>query len=143
VHSGFANSRAAKAVLEAVARALAVPKEELPVVPRTRNAAPGTAPTIELLKVLLKMKCEAHGVAPKLIASSEDIEAIAADDNAEVPALSGWRRDVFGDDALGLKHGEIGLAMRNGALALMTLKPRRREPEPQKRAPVAAAAKTH
>ncbi len=143
VPSGFANSRSAKGLLEAVARALAVPKDELPIAPRARSAPPGAAPTIELLKVLLKMKCEAHGVAPKLVASSEDLEAIAADDNAEVPALSGWRRDLFGADALALKHGELGLSVHDGALALMTLKPKRREPEPQKRAPNATPAKTH
>lgn len=142
VPKGFATSRAAKGLLEAVARALAVPKDALPQLPRAKSAPPGAQPTIELLKVLLKIKCEAHGVAPKLVASSEDLEAIAADDNADVPALSGWRRDVFGADALALKHGELGLAVRNGALALMTLR-RRREPEPHKRPPHTAPAKAH
>ncbi len=142
VPSGFSNSRAAKPLLEAVARGLALPKDSLPIPPRTRHSAPGAAPTVELLKVLLKVKCEENGVAAKLVATSEDIEAIAADDEADVPALSGWRRDLFGADALALKHGEIGLAMKNGALALITLKPRRREQDTQaqKRGPAPAKA---
>jgi ribonuclease D len=66
-------------------------------------------PSMELLKVLLKLKCDSHKVAQKLIASSSDIEAIAADDQANVRALRGWRREVFGEDALRLKRGEIAL----------------------------------
>jgi ribonuclease D len=67
-----------------------------------------------LLKVLLKMTCEAEGVAAKIIASVDDLEAIAENDEADVPALSGWRRDLFGDRALALKHGKLALAMRGG-----------------------------
>ena len=63
----------------------------------------------ELLKVLLKLKCDTHKVAQKLIASSSDIEAIAANDDADVRALHGWRHEVFGADAIRLKHGKIAL----------------------------------
>lgn len=66
-------------------------------------------PSVELLKVLLKLRCDTHKVAQKLIASSSDIEELAADDKADVPALHGWRREVFGEDALRLKRGEIAL----------------------------------
>jgi len=62
--------------------------------------------------VLLKIQCEQHGVAQKLIASSSDLDQIAADDNADVPALSGWRREIFGTAALELKHGRIALTIR-------------------------------
>jgi ribonuclease D len=55
------------------------------------------------------MKCDEHGVAQKLVAGTADIEAIAADDAADVPALSGWRRELFGEDALRLKHGRLAL----------------------------------
>jgi ribonuclease D len=78
------------------------PPEELP------NGA-DAGPSIELLKVLLKLKCDEHKVAQKLIASSSEIEAIAVDDNAAVRTLNGWRRDVYGADAIRLKHGEIAL----------------------------------
>ena len=66
---------------------------------------------IELLRVLLKMRCEDHDVAEKLVASADDLELIAADDGAEVPALHGWRREIFGADALALKHGRLALTV--------------------------------
>jgi ribonuclease D len=80
----------------------------------------GRAPVVELLRVLLKLKCESHGVAQKLVASSSDLDLIAADDTADVPALSGWRRDLFGEDALALKHGRLALTM-NGDGSEVTL----------------------
>ena len=74
----------------------------------------GLGPTVELLKVLLKARAEEHGVAQKLIATVADLEQVAADDKAEVPVLHGWRRQVFGEAALDLKHGQLGLAVENG-----------------------------
>jgi len=71
--------------------------------------------------VLLKLKCDSHGVAQKLIANSEDIEAIAADDNADVPALHGWRRDIFGDDALALKQGRLALTAKGTRIKVVAL----------------------
>ena len=76
--------------------------------PRGRSCVRNGA-VLDLLKVLLKAVAEAERVAPKIIASSDDLEAIASDDEAEVPALQGWRREVFGDKALALKSGELGL----------------------------------
>jgi ribonuclease D len=67
--------------------------------------------TIELLKVLLRMTAERHGVAAKVIATVDDLDRIAADDEADVPALKGWRRELFGDKALALKHGRLALAV--------------------------------
>jgi ribonuclease D len=75
----------------------------------------------DMLKVLLKLKCDSEGVAPKLIASSREVELIAADDNADVPALHGWRREIFGEDALKLKHGRLGLVIRDQQLALIDM----------------------
>jgi ribonuclease D len=75
----------------------------------------------DMLKVLLKLKCDLEGVAPKLIASSREVELIAADDNADVPALHGWRREIFGADALKLKHGRLGLVIRDQKLALIDM----------------------
>ena len=82
---------------------------DYPKPPRQGADTTDNGPSVELLKVLLKLKCDAHKVAQKLIASSSDIEEIAADDNADVPALHGWRYEVFGEDALRLKHGELAL----------------------------------
>ena len=76
---------------------------------------------MELLKVLLKTKSEAHGVAQKLIANSADLEMIAADDQADVPALHGWRRELFGEDALALKRGELALTAGKNQVALVKL----------------------
>ena len=75
--------------------------------------ANGTA-TVELLKVLLRMTAERHGVAAKVIATVDDLDRIAADDAADVPALKGWRRDLFGEKALALKQGRLALAVDNG-----------------------------
>jgi ribonuclease D len=73
----------------------------------------------ELLKVLLKMVAEEQGVAARIVASSEDLERIAADDRADVPALRGWRRQLFGEQALALKRGELALSMtRRGVVAV-------------------------
>ena len=65
------------------------------------------------------MKCEDHEVAQKLVANTADLDAIAADDNAPVPALSGWRLEVFGQDALALKRGELALAVVGRKLRLV------------------------
>jgi ribonuclease D len=69
---------------------------------------------VELLKVLLRMTAERHGVAAKVIATVDDLDRIAADDTADVPALSGWRRELFGNKALALKHGRLSLAIEKG-----------------------------
>jgi ribonuclease D len=113
IPSGFERSRAGGEILAAVERGLARDAKTLPV--NERNGRKNFNPaTVELLKVLLKMTCEAEGVAAKIIASVDDLEAIAENDEAEVPALSGWRRDLFGERALALKHGKLALAMRAG-----------------------------
>jgi ribonuclease D len=119
VPRGFERSRAADDILAAVRRALDLPKEKLPKVPRHRPAPNGSGAAVDLLKVLLKMISEEHGVASKVIATVDDLEAIAADDNADVAALHGWRRDLFGETALKLKRGEIALAVKaNQVVAL-------------------------
>ena len=76
---------------------------------------------MELLKVLLRFEADRHQVAPRLIASAADIEAIAASDEADVEALRGWRRKVFGERALALKHGKIALKLENGKVAIEEL----------------------
>ncbi|MBT5415637.1 MAG: ribonuclease D [Rhodospirillaceae bacterium] len=119
VPDGFARGRMGVAVLEAVERALALPEEDRLQVADKPNLPRGLGPVIDLLKVLLKMKCDEHNVAPKLIANVAELERIAADDEADVPALRGWRREVFGADALALKHGEVGLTIRKGRMALV------------------------
>ena len=103
-----------EALLKAVKLGLNVANDDRPRVAKARRLPDGIGPTVELLKVLLKLKCEQHGVAQKLLSSSADLERIAADDNADVPALRGWRRELFGEDALALKHGRIALRIDQG-----------------------------
>ena len=120
---GFAEGRLGGDLLAAVTRGLAVPDHECPREETALDAAPGSGPVIDLLRVLLKMKSEDHHVAAKLIASAGDLEAIAANDEADVPALSGWRLEVFGNDALALKHGGLALAISGNRLKLVPLTP--------------------
>ena len=107
---GLAEGKMGVAILDAVKRGMDVPEDQAPRLPDRVEVPRGLGPVVELLKVLLKMKCDQHDVAQKLLAGSADIDAIAADDNADVPALKGWRRELFGEDALRLKHGGVGLA---------------------------------
>jgi ribonuclease D len=110
---GFERSKWGGDVLAAVKRGLARDPAELPRLDRPRHAVNGSA-TVELLKVLLRMTSERHGVAAKVIATVDDLERISADDRADVPALRGWRRDMFGEKAIALKHGRLALAVDNG-----------------------------
>ena len=116
---GFAEGRLGRTVLAAVAEGLAVPDAERPRLAPKAELPPGLAPVVDLLKVVLKANCERHRVAQKLVASSADLEAIALSDQAEVPALHGWRLEVFGNDALALKRGELAIAVRGRGLALL------------------------
>ncbi|WP_417684052.1 ribonuclease D [Roseibium sp.] len=110
---GFERSKSADEILKAVRRACAIPRDKLPKLPKGRQAPDGSAAAVDLLKVLLKLVSEAHGVASKVIATVDDLEKIAADDNADVAALQGWRRELFGETALKLKRGEVSLAFRD------------------------------
>jgi ribonuclease D len=116
---GFERSNAARGILAAVARAFKVPDDKLPRIPRQRPAPEHASAAAELLKVLLKMVAEEHGVASRIIAGTDDLERIAADDGADVPALKGWRRQLFGEQALALKRGDLALSMsRSGIVAV-------------------------
>lgn len=110
---GFERSKAGEGIVDAVKRGLARDPKTLPRIERTKAAPNGTA-TVELMKVLLRMTAERHGVAAKIIATVDDLESIAADDAADVPALSGWRRELFGEKALALKQGRLSLAIERG-----------------------------
>jgi len=110
---GFERSRWGEQIIEAVKRGLERDHKTLPRLERFRPAANGAA-TVELLKVLLRMTAERHGVAAKVIATVDDLDRIVADDEADVPAMKGWRRELFGDKALALKHGRLSLAVDKG-----------------------------
>ena len=121
VPKGFEGSRHADGLLEVVETAMAIPAEDLPMVPRPSRSPEGTAAATELLKVLLKVVAEQNGVASKIIATVDDLEKIAADDNADVAAMQGWRRELFGNQALELKRGEIALGFENKKIQVIEL----------------------
>jgi len=110
---GFERSRWGEQIVEAVRRGLARDPKMLPQLDRFRPAPKGAA-TVELLKVLLRMTAERYGVAAKVIATVDDLDRIAADDEVDVPAMKGWRRELFGEKALALKHGKLALAVEKG-----------------------------
>jgi ribonuclease D len=108
-------------MLAAVERGIATPVADCPTGEPRVELPPGLTPIVELLRVLLKMKCEDEEVASKLVANSGDLEAIAADDDAPVTALKGWRRELFGEAALALKHGRLALAIQDKRVKLVPL----------------------
>jgi ribonuclease D len=116
---GFERSGVARGILAAVEQAFELPESALPRLPRQRPVPEHASAAAELLKVLLKMVAEDHGVAPRVIANSDELEQIAASEHADVPALQGWRREHFGEQALALKRGDLALSMsRDGVRAV-------------------------
>jgi ribonuclease D len=112
-------SRAGSDILAAVLRGLERDPKTLPPMARERRGSNGHAATVELLKVLLRQVAEHHGVAAKMIATVDDLEDIASNDRADVPAFRGWRRELFGARALELKHGRLALTVERGKVVLL------------------------
>jgi ribonuclease D len=108
-------------ILAAVARGLAAPLPAGADMPDRIETPPGLGPLVDLLRVLLKLRCEDHEVAQKLVANASDLELIAAQDDAPVPALEGWRFEVYGRDALALKHGKLALTAQGKRIRVVEL----------------------
>ena len=121
VPKGFADGKLGPSLLEAVRLGLECPDADLPEAEKQVDTPRGVGPLVELLKVMLKLQCESHGVAQKLVANTADLERIAGDDDADVPALRGWRRQVFGEAALALKTGKLALADEGRRIKLIRL----------------------
>jgi ribonuclease D len=116
----LADGSAGAEILAAVQRALALPEAEWPAIDERRPIPKAVGPVADLLKVVLKMKCEDADVAQKLVASADDIEQLAAlGEDAGVPALQGWRRHLFGEDALRVRAGDLALAVKGRKLMLI------------------------
>ncbi len=111
----------AEQILEVVEQAMARPLEDHPAVPEPPRRREGSGAIADLLKVFLKARADEIGVAPKLIGSAADIEALAGEDSPDLALLRGWRREVFGDDALRIRDGQLALAARPGGVRLITL----------------------
>ena len=119
--AGAANGTIGDEILNAVENGLAVPESDWPSPARRIDLPEGSGELIALLQALLKLRCEEQDVAPRMVATRDDLEKIVADPDAPVRALSGWRRELFGEDALALLRGEIGLTGARGGLRLLRL----------------------
>ncbi|MCS6921449.1 MAG: ribonuclease D [Elioraea sp.] len=117
----LAEGKSGAALLAAISEAKALPEEALPPVEEKRNGARASQALVALLKVLLAAKCEEHDVAQRLVASAEDLERLAAEDDPDIPCLSGWRRAVFGEAALALKSGKMALTAVGKRISLVPL----------------------
>ncbi len=111
ISEGFAKGKSGTGLLAAVKAGRDMPDEALPEAPKDRHLPPASPALVALLKVLLAAKSEEHHVAPKLLATGDDLDRLAGGDGTDVPALHGWRRDVFGEAALALKSGRLALGV--------------------------------
>ena len=117
---GGKDGKLAPPVLKILHKVAALPDSDLPApLPHSHVKKPPVA-IMELLRVLLKHVTDEQNIAPRLIASADDLELLARDDNAPIRALTGWRREVFGAAALKLKSGKMALAVKNGRIHLIT-----------------------
>ena len=117
---GMSSSRTGDAILKAVANGLARDPKSLPQPDDGRDEMNEAAQAAaEVLKLALKVVCEQEGIAPKLVASSSDIDAVAESDTADVPLLHGWRRELFGETALAIKRGEAVIGFDKGRVRVL------------------------
>ncbi|GBE44617.1 MAG TPA: ribonuclease D [Rhizobiales bacterium] len=114
VHKGFSRSAKGRGVIEAVKAGLNRDPRTLPPIKKNDPLGADALALLDLLRVLLKAAAGRHGVAPKLIATAAELEDIARDEETDLPSLKGWRRDLFGADAIALRHGRLGLTVENG-----------------------------
>lgn len=121
IPAGFERSRTGTDILAAVERGFARDPSEIPVPAERGRGRGGNGALVELLKVLLKAVCEAERVAPKIVATVDDLEALAEDDQADLPVLSGWRHALFGEKALALKAGRLALSAERGRVVVREL----------------------
>ena len=112
----IARNEAGARLLAAIRKAEALPDSELPGAPPKGGRDGSGGPASDALKLLLKIKSQEHDVAAKLIASSADIDRLAEGDDKDIPALRGWRYDLFGRDAIAVRDGKIGFAVKDNRL---------------------------
>lgn len=119
VPESLARGPAGRAILEIIRRVRAMPEEKLPQLPARKAPLPeGTGPRADILKLALKIVCDNEGIAPRLIASAQELEQMAAGAR-DLPALKGWRRRVFGETALKLLAGEAVIGLRDGRAQIL------------------------
>lgn len=119
--ANFVNGRKGAELLAAINRGVDCPRSEWPDLGRGKRPAKGNDNLIALLQALLKLACETHRVAPRLVATRAELEKLAAEDDPDIRALRGWRRDLFGNDALALKEGRLALTGRSDGIELVEI----------------------
>jgi ribonuclease D len=121
ISTGFAQGKSGVTLLAAIAAAKAIPEADLPRIERGRESQRASPALVALLKVLLAARAEQNNVAARLVASAEEIEALALDDTAPNPAMDGWRGEMFGHDAVRLIKGEIALSAEGKRIKIVEL----------------------
>ncbi len=121
ISAGFANGKSGVSLLAAIAEAKALPEADMPKAERQREAPKASPALVSLLKVLLAATAEKNNVAARLVASGDEIEALALDENAPNPVLEGWRREMFGETALRLIRGQIALSTQGKRIKIVEL----------------------
>lgn len=114
---GQAEGRIGREIIEAVQAGIDLPPGDRPKAREPQPEGARATASADLLRVLLKGCCDRHDVAPKLIASSSDLDRLSAGEREGIPALEGWRREVFGQHAIDLVEGRLALAYRDGQIA--------------------------
>jgi ribonuclease D len=133
VPNGFERSARGREVLGIISSVRSLPAGDLPPLPRQDGPQRASGPVADLLKVLLKHVADRNRVAARMIATTEDIETLAAADDASIPALHGWRREIFGDTALALKQGRIALAVADDRVIVEQREPSAPSDKPKSR----------
>ena len=123
ISKGYERSKSGVELLQLMQEVADIPNESLPPVPKGKTQPEGSGAAVDLMKVLLKLTSERHGVAAKVIATVDDLEKIASDDEADVAALKGWRRELFGQYALKIKRGEMALRLEGKRVAIIDCEP--------------------
>lgn len=109
---GFEKSRSAQPLIDALIAAVDNAADYAPPAPKVQHMPPNLGPRVEMLKTLLRLRTEVVGIATRMVANASDINRLAAfGEDADIPALKGWRRDMFGEDALALLRGELALRL--------------------------------
>ncbi len=117
----MAHGRLGQALLAAIRKGLDTPKDQCPQGERRSHFPQDLTPVLEMLKMLLRIQCAEHGVAPRLVASSDDLEMLAMNDNADIAALKGWRHEIFGREALAMKSGKVALTLKDKKIGKIDL----------------------
>ena len=112
-----------KTLLAVVRRALEMPEDEWPALAERRAPLEGHESLVALFQALLRLRCEAHGVATRMVASREDLDQLATAETPDIPALQGWRRELFGEDALALRAGRLALTAKDGSVVVVKVEP--------------------